>query len=116
MAFYIKATKQVADKMNLTAIRNKTADGNVLLWQADLNRIEGDTIFDRATRVGGVALTPQAARLETDGTENPAEVTTPDEYKDDEPTILPEFPEDTPTVLPEVDDETATDQKGGGDE
>lgn len=98
MAFYVKVTKQVADKMSLTAIRNKTADGNVLLWQADLNRIEGDTIFDRATRVGGVALTPQAARLETDGIENPAEVTTPDEYRDDKPTILPELP-DTPTTL-----------------
>lgn len=115
MAFYIKVTKQVADKMNLTAIRNKTADGNVLLWQADLNRIEGDTIFDRATRVGGVALTPQAARLETDGTENPAEVTTPDEYKDDEPTILPEFPEDTSIVLPETGDSTIT-EEGGSDE
>lgn len=115
MAFYIKVTKQVADKMNLTAIRNKTADGNVLLWQADLNRIEGDTIFDRATRVGGVALTPQAARLETDGTENPVEVTTPDEYKDDEPTILPEFPEDTSTVLSETGDSTIT-EEGGSDE
>lgn len=98
MAYYVKVTKQVADKMGLTSIRNMTADGNVLLWQADLNRIEGDTIFDRATRVGGVALTPQAARLETDGIENPAEVTTPDEYRDDKPTILPEFP-DTSTAL-----------------
>ena len=98
MAFYVKVTKQVADKMSLTAIRNKTADGNVLLWQADLNRIEGDTIFDRATRVGGVALTPQAARLETDGIENPAEVTTPDEYRDDKPTILP-FSLSNPTYI-----------------
>lgn len=115
MAFYIKVTKQVADKMGLTAIRNMTADGNVLLWQADLNRIEGDTIFDRAAHVGGAALTPQAARLETDGTETPAEVTTPDEYKDDEPTILPEFPEDTSIVLPETGDSTIT-EEGGSDE
>ena len=40
MAFYVKVTKQVADKMSLTAIRNKTADGNVLLWQADLKVIQ----------------------------------------------------------------------------
>lgn len=100
MAYYVKVTKQVADKMGLTSIRNMTADGNVLLWQSDLNRIEGDTIFDRAAHVGGVALTPQAARLETDGMDNPAEVTTPDEYRDDKPTILPEFP-DTPTALNE---------------
>jgi len=36
MAFYIKVTKEVADALDLTAIRNKTADGNVLLWQADV--------------------------------------------------------------------------------
>ena len=35
MAFYIKVTKEVADRLHLTGIRNKTADGNVLLWQAD---------------------------------------------------------------------------------
>ena len=50
--------------------------------------------------MGGVALTPQSARLETDGMENPVAVTTPDEYRDDKPTILPEFP-DTPTALNE---------------
>lgn len=100
MAYYIKVAKQVADKMNLTEIRNQTADGNVLLWQADLNGIEGDTIFDRATHVGGVVLTPQAARQETDGMDNPAEVIIPDEYRDDEPAILPEFP-DTPVILNE---------------
>lgn len=103
MAFYIKVTKEVSDKLGLTAIRNKTADGNVLLWQSDLNCIEGDTIFDRADRVGGVALTPQSARLETDGMENPEEVYTPDEYKDD-----------TPTVLPEMSDNTSAEVEEGG--
>ena len=33
MAFYIKVTKEVADRLHLTDIRNRTADGNVLLWQ-----------------------------------------------------------------------------------
>ena len=55
------------------------------------------------------------AVVQRNGMENPAEVTTPDEYKDDEPTILPEFPEDTPTVLPETGDSTIT-EEGGGDE
>lgn len=100
MAFYVKVTKIVADKMGLTSIRNMTADGNVLLWQSDLNSIEGDTIFDRASRVGGATLTPVLARQETDGTDNPVEVTTPDEYRDDKPAILPEFP-DTPISLNE---------------
>lgn len=36
MAFYIKVTKEVADRLHLTDIRNRTADGNVLLWQADV--------------------------------------------------------------------------------
>ncbi len=68
MAFYIKVTQEVADALGVTALRNQTADGCVLCWQADLDRIEGDTIFDRAARVGGAALTPQAAKAETDGT------------------------------------------------
>lgn len=95
MAYYVKVTKQVSDKMNLTAIRNKTADGNVLLWQADLNRIECDTIFERAERIGGKAITAQEAKAETDGTENPAEVYTPDEYKEDTSTVLPEISDNT---------------------
>lgn len=95
MAFYIKVTKEVSDKLGLTAIRNKTADGNVLLWQADLNRIEGDTIFERAERIGGKAITAQEAKAEKDGTENPAEVYTPDEYKEDTPTVLPEISDNT---------------------
>ena len=48
MAFYIKVTKEVADRLHLTDIRNRTADGNVLLWQADVARFPGDTVFDRA--------------------------------------------------------------------
>lgn len=81
MAFYVKATKEVADSLGVTDIRNKTADGNVLLWQADLNRIPGDTIFDRAQTVGGVCLQPVQAKAEIDGTDTPAEVYTPEQYK-----------------------------------
>ena len=105
MAFYVKVTKAVSDALGLTAIRNRTADGCVLLWQADLDRIGGDTIFERAAKVGGVALTPQTAREETEGTDCPVEVYTPDEYKEDEPALLPELPDDTPTILPELPEE-----------
>lgn len=95
MAFYIKVTQEVADALGVTALRNRTADGCILLWQADLDRIPGDTIFDRARAVGGAALTPQAAKAETDGTADfPAEVCTPDEYQKDEPAPLPELPEE----------------------
>jgi hypothetical protein len=85
MAFYIKVTKEVADALDLTAIRNKTADGNVLLWQADVAGFPGDTVFDRAVEVGGVCLTPQQAKTEIDGTDNPTEVSTPDKYKVEDP-------------------------------
>ena len=33
MAFYVKVTKEVADYLGVPDISNKTADGNVLLWQ-----------------------------------------------------------------------------------
>lgn len=74
MAFYIKVTKEVADRLHLTDIRNRTADGNVLLWQADVARFPGDTVFDRAKEAGGICLTPQAAKEEIDGTDHPVEV------------------------------------------
>lgn len=83
MAFYIKVTKKVADALNLTDIRNKTADGNVLLWQADVSREPGDTVFERASAVGGICLSPQQAKVEIEGTDNPVEVSTPDKYKTD---------------------------------
>lgn len=86
MAYYIKVTKKVADKIGAPVEnRNKTADGNILLWQADLNTIPGETIFDRASFVGGVAMTGQAAKAEIDGTAvPPAEVTIPEYYQDKE--------------------------------
>lgn len=83
MAFYIKVTKEVADALNLTSIRNKTADDNVLLWQADVANIAGNTIFDRAAVVGGVCLSPGEAKVEIDGADHPVQVSTPEAYKSD---------------------------------
>lgn len=70
MAHYVKVTKEVAAKLVDISTRNKTADGNVLLWQADLNSVPGDTLTDRAASVGGVVLTPIEAKEETDGKRN----------------------------------------------
>lgn len=86
MAYYIKVAKKVADKIGAPVEnRNKTADGNILLWQADLNIIPGETIFDRAAFVGGVAMPGQSAKAEIDGTAvPPAEVTIPEYYQDTE--------------------------------
>ena len=92
MAYYIKVTKKVADKIGAPVEnRNKTADGNILLWQADLNIIPGETIFDRAAFVGGVAMSGSEAKAEIDGTSNPAVVTVPEHYQD------VEVPEDSGT-------------------
>lgn len=84
MAFYIKVTKQVADRLGLTGIRNGTADGNVLLWQADVAGFPGDTVFDRAAVVGGVCLSPQQAKGEIDGVDDPVEVATPEDFRDND--------------------------------
>ena len=48
MAYYVKVTKEVSDRLGVTQLRNMTKDGNVLLWQADLNTIPGNTIQERA--------------------------------------------------------------------
>lgn len=67
MAYYIKVRENVAEDMGLKKIRNKTADGGYLLWQADLNGVSGKTIFDRASAIGGICLLPEDARKEMDG-------------------------------------------------
>lgn len=84
MAYYIKVAKLVADKIGAPVEnRNKTADGNILLWQADLNIIPGETIDDRAAYVGGKAMPGQLAKTEIDGTAvQPEKVTIPEYYQD----------------------------------
>ena len=112
MAFYVKATKEVADYLGVTEIRNKTADGNVLLWQADLNSLPGETIFERAQSVGGVCLQPVQAKAEIDGTNTPEEVYTPEQYKpveEQEPVVTEE-------QVPSAEGQTsATEEEEGGD-
>lgn len=105
MAFYIKVTKEVADKLLLTGIRNETADGNILLWQADVAGLPGDTVFDRAAQVGGVCLTPQQAKEEIDGTDHPVEVVTP---------VSPEEDKTESVEDPEGTDSTGTTTEEGG--
>lgn len=78
MAKYIKTTKAVADYLGVTADRNRTADGNYLLWQADVARFPGETVEQRAAHAGGVAISNSQGRQEIDGTDHPAEVHTPD--------------------------------------
>lgn len=69
MARYIKANSKVAEHLNLTGIRSRLADGNYLLWQADMLAFgrpsELPQILDR---IGGIALQAHEAREEQDGT------------------------------------------------
>lgn len=86
MVYYIKVTPEIAKKFSNVKLRNKTKDGNVLLWIGDLNPVPGDTIAERAGYVGGALLTPEQARDEYFGDEDytPAECHTPDYYKSEE--------------------------------
>lgn len=82
MGLYIKVTQEVAEKLKLTSIRNRTADGCYLLWQADVTGQPGLTLEERAREVGGTILESQTAKKEIDGTAVPEKVYTPDKFKD----------------------------------
>lgn len=133
MAYYIKVTRTVADSLGLTAIRNKTADGCVILWQSDLNRYPGTTIFDRAKVLGGIALTGVDAKREIDGCDNPVEPVTPVSFggtgltKAEEEALNPSVPtenedaadgteESTETVEDVTDTDVPTEEPATGDD
>lgn len=95
MAYYVKVKPSVRDRILPKYITGtKAADGNIILFQSDLNSVDGLTLSDRASVVGGVLLTPQEAKQEIDGTcEHPAECYDPEEKKSD---ITPDEEEETP--------------------
>lgn len=69
MARYIKVNPKVARHLRLENDRNQVADGNYLLWQADM------LAFGRLTelpsilaQIGGISLQAHEAREEQDGT------------------------------------------------
>jgi len=69
MARYIKANPQVAKYLNLETDRNTVADGNYLLWQADMLVFGPLTELNNTlAMIGGIALMPHEAREEQDGT------------------------------------------------
>ncbi len=85
MAYYVKVKPEVKERILPSFITGtKSADGNIILFQSDLNGVAGLTLSDRAEKVGGALLTPEQARMEIDGTtENPAKCFDPDEVKED---------------------------------
>ena len=45
----------------------KTFDGNYLLFQSALEKVEGNTLSERCERIGGALLTPLEAKAEIKG-------------------------------------------------
>lgn len=69
MAYYVKVKPAVRDRLLPSYITGtKAADGNVILFQSDLNSVDGLTLSDRVSVLGGALLTPQQAKQEIDGT------------------------------------------------
>lgn len=110
MAFYIKTRLEVAEYLKVTSERNRTADGNILLWQADVLRFPGDTVLDKAKYAGGVALTAPQAKQETEGTEYPVAVRLPEWLKPaEEVTVVEEVTE----TGPETEESTEVTEAAG---
>lgn len=74
----VKVTTKVAKIFANLALRNKTKDGNYIIWMTDIDSVPGLTLDDRISYVGGAKLTPMEAKAERNGTANPpASVYTP---------------------------------------
>lgn len=74
----VKVTTKVAKLVTNLALRNKTKDGNYIIWMTDIDSVPGLTLDDRISYVGGAKLTPMEAKAERNGTANPpASVYTP---------------------------------------
>lgn len=74
----VKVTTRVAARFANLQLRNKTYDGNYIIWMTDINNVPGDTLADRVKYVGGAILTPTEAKAERNGTaEEYAQVFTP---------------------------------------
>lgn len=68
MAYYIKANPKVAAFLGLTKMRTQVADGNYLLWQADMSWLGSLANLDAIVRqIGGLKLRAIEAKQEQDG-------------------------------------------------
>lgn len=82
MKYYVKVTETVAKAIISSGVPlTKTKDGNVLLYQSELNGVEGDNLSERARNIGGSLVPDINAVAEIDGTiDNPASCHTPKAY------------------------------------
>lgn len=84
MPYYVKVTKKVREAL-LPAylVVQRTFDGNYLLFQSALSKVEGNTLSERCATVGGSLITPLEVAGEVNGT-SCASCYTPKEYGGDE--------------------------------
>lgn len=84
MPYYAKVTKKVREAL-LPAylVVQRTFDGNYLLFQSALSKVEGNTLSERCAAVGGSLITPLEVAGEVNGT-SCASCYTPKEYGGDE--------------------------------
>lgn len=85
MKYYVKVTKQVAEKIIRSGVPlTMTSDGNCLLYQSELNGVDGMNLNERAAKVGGSLVVESDALAEINGTtDTPAYCYTPVEYGGD---------------------------------
>ena len=85
MKYYVKVTKQVAEKIIRSGVPlTMTSDGNCLLYQRELNGVDGVNLNERAANVGGSLVAESDALAEINGaTDTPAYCYTPVEYGGD---------------------------------
>lgn len=69
MPYYVKVTKKVREAL-LPAylVVQRTFDGNYLLFQSALSKVEGNTLSERCAAVGGSLITPLDVAGEVNGT------------------------------------------------
>ena len=85
MKYYVKVTKQVAEKIIRSGVPlTMTSDGNCLLYQSELNGVDGVNLNERAANVGGSLVVESDALAEINGTtDTPAYCYSPDEFGGD---------------------------------
>lgn len=82
MKYYVKVTKKVAEKIVRSGVPlTMTSDGNCLLYQSELNGVDGVNLNERAANAGGSLIAESDALAEINGTtETPAYCYTPVAY------------------------------------
>ena len=98
MTFYIKVRPYVAERLGVEGVRQKYADGNVLIWDKELKKVDPGWVFHRdetVARIGGLLMDPYRNKEEQ-------------AKSADECTPLP-MPTDPMWALPEEDSEEDTD-------